>query len=383
MWVFGAVAANATPASVDVLNFSFSPQNVTIKQGETVTWVWVAGLHSTTSTALPPIWDSGVHFEGDPAYVRTFDTVGTFPYYCTIHGVSMSGTVTVEAATKTNTTTTLSSSQNPSDVGQSVTFTAAVAVSAGSGAPTGTVNFFDGSTTICLDVAVITQLAQCTTSALSAGSHAMTAVYSGDASFNGSTSPVLMQMVRPAAPPIFSATATSASEVSLSWGAVSGATSYEVVRSSLNAPYSPVLSTGGTAANDTNLSADTTYLYRVRAFAGTVPSAFSATDPATTIIFTDLALSGVTVKGIHIDELRRAINAMRASAGLSTLVFTDHPLDLGTPVKAVHVTELRSALDPARSAILLPAIMYTDSAITAESTIVKAAHPMELRAGTQ
>jgi len=218
---------------------------------------------------------------------------------------------------------------------------------------------------------------------LSAGSHATTAVYSGDSSFNGSTSPVLTQTVTLAAPPMFSATATSASEVSLSWGAVSGATSYEVVRSSLNDPFSPVLSTGGTTANDTNLSADTTYLYRVRAFAGTVPSAFSETDPATTIIFTDPALSGEVVRGVHIAQLRIAINAMRAAANLPTLMFTDDPEDIGTLIKAVHVSELRSALDPARSAIMLPAIVYTDPTITAGSTIVKAAHPMELRAGTQ
>lgn len=40
------------------------------------------------------------------------------------------------------------------------------------------------------------------------------------------------------APSCFSATATSTSQVALSWCAVSGATSYEVWRSSLNGPYS-------------------------------------------------------------------------------------------------------------------------------------------------
>ena len=44
------------------------------------------------------------------------------------------------------TTTTLTSSTNPSVFGQSVTFTATVAPSSGSGTPTGTVTFYDGST---------------------------------------------------------------------------------------------------------------------------------------------------------------------------------------------------------------------------------------------
>ena len=50
---------------------------------------------------------------------------------------------------QTSTTTSLTSSANPSVFGQSVTFTATVAaVSPGSGTPTGTVNFLDGTTTI-------------------------------------------------------------------------------------------------------------------------------------------------------------------------------------------------------------------------------------------
>ena len=63
---------------------------------------------------------------------------------------------------------------NPADFGQSVTFTAAVSAAApGSGTPTGTVTFYDGTTAI--DTATLGDgSATFTTSSLAAGSHAIT-----------------------------------------------------------------------------------------------------------------------------------------------------------------------------------------------------------------
>ena len=46
------------------------------------------------------------------------------------------------------TTTTLTSSVNPALVGQTITYTATVAPTSGSGVPTGTVTFYDGTTVI-------------------------------------------------------------------------------------------------------------------------------------------------------------------------------------------------------------------------------------------
>jgi len=94
--------------------------------------------------------------------------------------------------TLTPTTTTLGSSQNPSSVGQLVTFTAAV--TSGSGTPTGSVTFKDGSATLAT-VALSGGTAQYPTSSLAAGGHSITAVYSGDATYAGSTSGVLTQTV--------------------------------------------------------------------------------------------------------------------------------------------------------------------------------------------
>jgi hypothetical protein len=94
-------------------------------------------------------------------------------------------------------TTGLGSSQNPSTVGQSVTFTATIT----GASPTGTVEFKDGSSDIggCGSQAVSAGAATCTTSTLSAGTHSITAVYSGDSANTGSTSAALTQTVQ--APP--------------------------------------------------------------------------------------------------------------------------------------------------------------------------------------
>jgi hypothetical protein len=101
-----------------------------------------------------------------------------------------------------STTTALASSANPSVSGESVTYTATIAVTApGSGTPTGTVVFKDGTTTItgCSAVAVASGKATCTTSYPGVGSQAITATYSGDTNFAGSASTTVTQAVNQAA----------------------------------------------------------------------------------------------------------------------------------------------------------------------------------------
>src|SRR5262245_8352643 len=82
-----------------------TPQNVTINVGDTVQWVWAASGHSSTSgTPGNPdgLWDSGVQNLGF-TFSHTFTTAGTFPYFCTPHGVccGMIGSVIVNQAIDT------------------------------------------------------------------------------------------------------------------------------------------------------------------------------------------------------------------------------------------------------------------------------------------
>ncbi len=84
------------------------------------------------------------------------------------------------------TSTTYLSGPGSSSPGQSVTFTASVSVD-GEATLTGTVSFYDGSTLLGT-VTLVNNAASFTTSSLSLGTHTITAVYSGDDDFNGSTS---------------------------------------------------------------------------------------------------------------------------------------------------------------------------------------------------
>jgi hypothetical protein len=95
---------------------------------------------------------------------------------------------------KTGTTTTLVSSANPSNLGQAVTFTATVTPTSGTGTPTGTVTFVDGTTTL-VTATLANGKATFTTSALTGGTHVLTATYNGDSTFGGSTSAPLSQTV--------------------------------------------------------------------------------------------------------------------------------------------------------------------------------------------
>jgi len=92
----------ATDHTVDVANNSFSPQVLTIKVGEKVTWRRQNGFHSVTAddgSFNQPASSSWTTFS------RTFPQAGSFPYHCSAHGgpagTGMSGTVIVEPATGT------------------------------------------------------------------------------------------------------------------------------------------------------------------------------------------------------------------------------------------------------------------------------------------
>src|SRR5262249_14479209 len=87
-------------------------------------------------------------------------------------------------------TTTISSSVNPAIYGQNVTFSATVTPSAA----TGTVEFFDGTTSLG-SVAMSSGAATLATSNLSAGTHSITARYSGDSDLGGSVSAPLTETV--------------------------------------------------------------------------------------------------------------------------------------------------------------------------------------------
>ena len=90
-----------------------------------------------------------------------------------VAGVSSIAGGPVPVLSASPTSVSLLSSINPSQVGQSVTFTAIVGSS-------GKVTFNDGTTALCSNVVTVGNSASCSTSSLSAGSHAINAAFRPD-----------------------------------------------------------------------------------------------------------------------------------------------------------------------------------------------------------
>jgi hypothetical protein len=103
---------------------------------------------------------------------------------------SVSSTITVTVGPPVagiTTTTTLAASATTAVSGTSLTFTATVTPATGTAAPTGTVTFTDGSTTLGTGT-LASGKATYTTSTLSVGSHTIIAAYGGATGFSSSTS---------------------------------------------------------------------------------------------------------------------------------------------------------------------------------------------------
>jgi hypothetical protein len=95
-----------------------------------------------------------------------------------------------------NSSTVVVSSLNPATLGQSVTLTVTVSPQF-AGTPTGTVQFFDGTTSLGTQTLGSGPVsASVSTSALVVGGHNITAVYSGDTNFKTSTSASLVEKVQ-------------------------------------------------------------------------------------------------------------------------------------------------------------------------------------------
>jgi hypothetical protein len=138
---------------------------------------------------------------GQANYTTSYTTAGNRAITAVYSGdgnyVASTSAVLTQVVKKVSSTTTLTSSQNPSNAGQAVTFTATVVSgnpSLSLPAPTGTVQFKDGSTLLGSS-SLSGGVATLTTTALSTGTHSITAVYGGNVDYAGSTSPKLSQVV--------------------------------------------------------------------------------------------------------------------------------------------------------------------------------------------
>ena len=90
-------ATSPNSAQVIIQNFSYSPSNLTIKEGTTVTWVNLGpSTHTVTGDSLQ--YDSG-NISSGGSYQLRFDHASATSYHCTLHPPSsypsFRGTITV------------------------------------------------------------------------------------------------------------------------------------------------------------------------------------------------------------------------------------------------------------------------------------------------
>jgi hypothetical protein len=187
----------------------------------------------------------------------------------------------------------------------------------------------------------------------------------------------LTSSLPPAAVTGVGANATTATSVMVSWSG-SCATMCHVFRSADHVSYTQVGSSATSPFNDSSALANTAYLYKVRAVNGTIESTDSNTDIATTVMHSDdpLAANSTVIKAVQLTQIRTAVNAVRALAGLGVATFTDPSL-VGVRIKAVHVTELRTDLDQGLSALGLATGGYTDLSLV--GGFVRSTHFQEIR----
>ncbi len=91
----GAVAHAAASTTVSMGDNFYSPASISIAAGDTVTWS-NNGQAPHSATADNGSFDTGV-FNSGQSRSETFNSAGTFTYFCTIHA-NMRGTVRVLAA---------------------------------------------------------------------------------------------------------------------------------------------------------------------------------------------------------------------------------------------------------------------------------------------
>ena len=85
----------ANSAAAEIRDFAFAPASLSVPVGSTVTWR-NTGEAPHTVTAEGGTFDSDMIAAGS-SWARTFETAGTFGYFCAFHP-NMAGTVTVTAA---------------------------------------------------------------------------------------------------------------------------------------------------------------------------------------------------------------------------------------------------------------------------------------------
>jgi plastocyanin len=82
------------PGTVQIVDFTFSPRELTVARGEVVTWRNDDPYAHWVVSTTPDVLDTGELSQAQ-MYSKTFSQAGTYDYYCNIHNY-MKASVTVQ-----------------------------------------------------------------------------------------------------------------------------------------------------------------------------------------------------------------------------------------------------------------------------------------------
>jgi plastocyanin len=187
----------------------FTPSTATVPVNTSVIWSWSGSPHSTTSgnSGTPNgLWDSGVHNPPN-SFTNTFNSAGTFPYYCSIHfREGMLGTIIVTnaAVPPVPPVVTITSPTSGAVLSAPASLTLAASASVSSGNITN-VQFFQGANSLGSVASAPYSLA---VNNLSAAAYTFSAVATADSGLTATNS-VSVSVINPSAlsisSPVFSA----------------------------------------------------------------------------------------------------------------------------------------------------------------------------------
>ena len=190
---------SVTASSPSFSNNVTASDTVIFQQQPAITWATPAPIIYGTALSATQL-NASSPLAGSFSYSPSAGTVLSVGQHSLTVAFAPTDTIDYTTATATVTLTvnpaspglTLTASPNPGFLSNPVTFTATI--SSFATMPTGTVAFYDGTTQVGSGV-VTAGLATYTTSALTTGSHSMTAVYSGDSSYGAATGGIVSETI--------------------------------------------------------------------------------------------------------------------------------------------------------------------------------------------
>ena len=184
------------------------------------------------------------------------------------------------------------------------------------------------------------------------------------------------------------ATANAArTQITVTWPAVSGATSYSVERR-FGADWTPVASPTTTSYVDTNIVAGRVYAYRARAMNSVAAAAsnYSNTDVAATTSFPVIVAGDVATTG-GANTMLAAVNLVREAAGWPAMTWatilspTEPVVASGNAITSRQLLACRTRMDEALLALGARGVVYTDVEVAWSG--MKAVHVNELQGAIQ